>query len=150
MSSKATDRRKKNLVDNEIQLGFARRIVLHWVVFFAVGSTAGIALQMLSDPFRPLSEQVKTLCYTNGPFLLAMLLMLPVFVADTIKFSLRLAGPIFRLRQSIREMASGKAVQPLQTRKNDYWSTTVQDFNLLISRVQEVSSADERTGPAGH
>ena len=141
MTQQAADRRKKSLVDNEIQLGFARRIMLHWVVFFVVGSTAGIALQMLSDPFRPIQEQLKTVCYTNGPFLLALLFMLPVFVVDTIKFSHRLAGPIFRLRQTIREMANGESVAPLQTRKNDYWSTTVEDFNSLIEKVNQTANS---------
>ena len=50
---------------------------------------------------------MKDLWWSQGPFLLVMVFLLPVFVMDAIKLSHRFAGPIFSLRR--RFGASRKA-----------------------------------------
>ena len=69
-------------------------------------------LQVLSNPFRSIREHAQHVWWTHGPFLLVMFFMLPVFIVDTIKLSHRFAGPIYRLRQTIRSLAHGERVPP--------------------------------------
>ena len=144
--SRSGKQRKVRIIESDVQLGLARRIMLHWVAFMVVGSVIAAALQVMSDPLRPFSEHLSLLIYSLGPFVLAMLAILPVFIADTIKFSLRFAGPVFRMRQLLHDMSQGKVVRPLQTRKGDFWQTTVEELNTLIARQNQLASEKQEVG----
>ena len=127
--------RKKTYVDPHVQGALVRRMILHWFGFLGVAATIAFCLQLLSDPFRPPGEHLQQLWFTHGPFLLVMLFMLPVFVIDSIKLSHRFAGPIYRLRQTIRALANGEEYQPLKFRDFDFWQGLALDFNKMIERL---------------
>src|SRR4051812_17006744 len=113
--------RKKRFIDSNVQGALARRIIFHWLVFVLVSSVIAFVLQALSDPFRPISSHLKELWWSQGPFLLVMLFLLPVFVMDAIKLSHRFAGPIFNLRRTIRRVAQGEKPRRLKFRRHDFW-----------------------------
>src|SRR6185312_1478276 len=106
-SPMAQPRRTKHFIDSNLQGALARRILFQWVVFMLVSSLVAFMLQVLSNPFRPLAEHMHELSWSQGPFLLVMVFLLPVFVLDAIKLSHRFAGPIFALRRAMRETADG-------------------------------------------
>jgi hypothetical protein len=91
-------------------------------------------LQVLANPFQPLALHFENLWWSQGPFLLVMFFLLPVFVMDTIKLSHRFAGPIFSLRRAIRSVALGEKPQPLKFRKKDFWHELAQDYNTMLVR----------------
>jgi hypothetical protein len=126
--------RKKTFVDPKVQGALVRRLVLHWVSFVAVAALVAFCLQVLSNPFRPVSEHAQQAWWTHGPFLLVMFFMLPVFIMDTIKLSHRFAGPIYRLRNTIRSLADGENFQPLKFRDFDFWQALADDFNRMMTR----------------
>jgi methyl-accepting chemotaxis protein len=129
--------RKKTFVDPQVQGALVRRMVLHWVAFVGVSAGVAFCLQVLSNPFQPVSEHAQQLWWTHGPFLLVLLFMLPVFVVDVIKLSHRFAGPIFRLRRVVRDLAEGKSYEPLKFRDFDYWQALAEDFNVMVERLQK-------------
>lgn len=133
--------RKKKFVDPQVQGALIRRLVYHWFAFIAVSAVVAFFLQVLSNPFRPMQTHLQQLWWTHGPFLLVMVFMLPVFVVDTIKLSHRFAGPIYRLRQSIRTIAQGGEHRPLKFRDFDFWQGLAQDFNIMVDRLSNKSSA---------
>lgn len=137
--------RKKTYVDPKIQGALVRRLVIHWAAFLAVAAAVAFCFQVLSDPFMPLGEHVQRLWWTHGPFLLVLVLMLPVFVLDTIKLSHRFVGPIYRLRQTIRSIAQGDPPQRLKFRDFDFWQGLAQDFNLMVDRLsgRDVQSEED-------
>ena len=132
--------RKKTFIDAKVQGALVRRLVLHWSAFIAVASVVAFALQILTNPFRPLEQHLQEMWWTHGPFLLVMFFMLPVFIVDTIKLSHRFAGPIFRLRNVIRSMAEGEPFKPVKFRDMDFWQDLADDFNTMIERVGSQSS----------
>ncbi|MEM9660355.1 MAG: hypothetical protein AAF961_18480 [Planctomycetota bacterium] len=134
--------RKKSFVDPQVQGALIRRLICHWLAFIGVAAVVAFFLQILSDPFRPISAHLQNLWWTHGPFLLVMAFMLPVFVVDTIKLSHRFAGPIYRLRQTIRTIAQGGDFKPLRFRDFDFWQGMAQDFNKMVERLS--SRTDER------
>jgi hypothetical protein len=69
-----------------------------------------------------------------------MFFMLPIFIVDTIKLSNRFAGPIYRLRLTIRSLAEGETFRPLRFRDFDFWQGLADDFNMMVDRL---------TGPKG-
>jgi nitrogen fixation/metabolism regulation signal transduction histidine kinase len=127
--------RKKTFVDPKVQGALVRRLVLHWFSFIAVAAVVAFCLQILTNPFRSISEHGQELWWTHGPFLLVMFFMLPVFIVDTIKLSNRFAGPIYRLRNTIRSVADGEKFQPLRFRDFDFWQGLADDFNAMVARL---------------
>jgi hypothetical protein len=135
-------RRKKHFIDTYVQGALARRIIVHWLVFLAVGSLVAFILQVLSNPFRPISAHAQDMWYTHGPFLLVLLFLLPVFVVDTIKLSHRFAGPIYRMRQVVRSLAQGGQFTPIKFRDFDFWQGLADDFNQMVERLSKGQTAE--------
>ena len=127
--------RRQKFVDSTVQGALARRVLLHWLVFFAVASIAALLLQILSDPLQPTDDHLQNVWHDHGPFLVVMVFLLPVFVMDTIKISHRFAGPIFSLRRQMREIAEGKTPEKLQFREDDFWREMADDYNKMIARL---------------
>lgn len=129
-------RRKKKFIDANVQGALARRLILHWLAFTVVAALVAFFLQVLSNPFQPLSVHVQQAWWTHGPFLLVLVFMLPVFVVDTIKISHRFAGPIFALRRAIREVADGQPPRRINFRRHDFWQELAHDYNEMLSRLE--------------
>jgi hypothetical protein len=128
----AQPRRTKHFIDSGVQGSLARRIIFHWLTFLLVATLVSFILQVLTNPFRPLSAHLRDMWLTHGPFLLVMVFLLPAFVVDTIKLSHRFAGPIFNLRRTIREIAQGKPPRKLKFRRRDFWHDLADDFNAML------------------
>src|SRR5262245_46141761 len=124
--------RRKVYIDASVQGALARRIILHWVVFLSVASLVAFVLQVLSNPFRPLADHLQDMWWNQGPFLVVMLFLMPLFVVDTVKISHRFAGPIFSLRRAIRDITQGKPAHKLKFRDNDFWHELSEDFNAML------------------
>ncbi len=130
--------RGKLFVDKTVQGAIAKRIVLHWCVFFLLAVLSLIALEyFMGDPSLTLGGHLAAIWSKYAFFLLLMLAIVPSFVYDTLKLSNRFAGPILRLKDSIRRLAEGEQVTELQFRDNDFWSELSQDFNRVVQRVNE-------------
>ena len=145
-------RRTKHFIDASVQGSLARRIIGHWLVFLLVAALISFVLQVLSNPFRPLSNHAQELWWTHGPFLLVMVFLLPVFVVDTIKISHRFAGPVYSLRRALREIAEGKPPRKLKFRRHDFWHELADDYNAMLLRLnllddrERVDTEDEVVG----
>jgi hypothetical protein len=127
--------RRQKFVDAKVQGALARRIIFHWLAFMAVSCGVSLFLQILSDPFRAFSENLRILWVTQGPLMLVMVFLLPVFVLDTVKLSHRFAGPIVSLRRAMREIVEGKPARKLQFRQSDFWHGLADDYNAIVDRV---------------
>lgn len=128
--------RKKTFVDPKVQGALVRRLVFHWCAFIGVASLVAFCLQIMSNPFRSFEEHAQQVWWTHGPFLLVMFFLLPVFILDTIKLSHRFAGPIYRLRNTIRGLANGEEFRPLKFREVDFWQGLADDFNAMVARLK--------------
>ncbi len=127
--------RRKTYVDPKVQGTLVRRLVIHWVAYVSVAAAIAFCLQLLSNPLQPLAEHFQQLWWTHGPFLLVLVFLLPVFVLDTIRLSHRFVGPIYRLRETIRNIAQGDPPPRLKFRDFDFWHDLAKDFNLMVDRL---------------
>jgi hypothetical protein len=139
--------RKKTFVDPKVQGALVRRLVFHWCSFVVVAALVAFCLQVLSNPFTSIREHAQNVWWTHGPFLLVMVFMLPVFIVDTIKLSHRFAGPIYRLRQTVRALADGAPFQPMKFRDVDFWQGLAEDFNKMVARLTSAPTATAAKGP---
>ena len=68
-----------------------------------------------------------------------MLLLLPVFLRDTLKLSNRFAGPMYRLRSALKSIVSDGTLKPIKFRDGDFWQDAAADFNLVLSKYEGLS-----------
>ncbi len=127
-------------VDKKVQGALAHRVIFHFVMFIFVGAMVGLFLQFLSDPFKPLDTHISTFWSQSGPYVIAMLCMLPVFIKDTVALTHRMAGPIVRLRGHIRPIAAGEDVAPLTFRDGDFFTDVPPLFNEMMTTLNRAES----------
>ncbi|MFO1092202.1 MAG: hypothetical protein U0992_02670 [Planctomycetaceae bacterium] len=134
--ARPVQQRSKLFVDRRLQGGIVRRILWHWLTFIAAGTVIGVTVRWLTHPTVPLSQQFGEMFAAFGPFLVALLALLPIFVLDTIKLTNRFAGPYVRFRQHIRAFLDGRSPGPIKFRDGDYWRETEDDLNKMFAELQ--------------
>ena len=131
------NRRKKRFIDSAVQGAIGRRIALHWLMFFAMAFlTLPLWRLMSSTEFTgPFSTLLLRSWAETAPVLVILIAMLPIFVWDTVKFSHRFAGPMYRFHKTVKSLSAGEEVQPIRLRKGDFWMDVADDFNSMIERL---------------
>ena len=142
------DQRKKLFIDNQVQGVLARRLILHWCAFIVVCGIASLLLKLLLDPFRPFSELVRDSSSSIGPMILVAVLLIPVFIRDSIQLSHRFVGPMKRLRVNLKALGRGDDVRPMKLRPEDYWVELADEFNAVLQRVNELEKAAQQRAVA--
>jgi hypothetical protein len=67
--------------------------------------------------------------------------VLPFLLLDVLRLSHRFAGPMYRLKNALRDVADGKSVPPIQFREGDFWCEMADQFNRVSARVRELEPA---------
>lgn len=135
--------RRRFVADARVQWILATRIILHFVLFFAVSFTLGLLLEYMTSPRGVLADHLQSMVRQCVPMLVAVVCLMPVFVHDTLKMSHRIAGPICRMRDTIRLLQAGEDAAPLTFRSNDMWEDLPHLFNRMISRLRNDQEARE-------
>lgn len=130
----AKRKRKKYWVDREIQGALAARVIMHWMVYAGIAVVLTVTLQCMSNPFGSFSDHFRQLRANQSLFGLVMMILLPIFIYDTVQISNRFAGPILRLRRVMRDIAAGKPAERIVFRKGDFWFGMAEDFNRLVDQ----------------
>ena len=65
---------------------------------------------------------------------MVLLVLVPLFVWDTIKLSNRVVCPINRLESAMKLLASGEAVKPMACRITDPWQPLFSEMNRVLER----------------
>ncbi|HUY91281.1 MAG TPA: hypothetical protein VMV10_21260 [Pirellulales bacterium] len=129
-------KRKKFLVDYDVQGALAARTAFYW--FGCTVMTIGVAaLLKLVSGRTGLQTPYADLWGLCRPIAIASLVLLPVIVYDMVQLSNRLAGPIMRLRRAMRQLAQGEPVETLSFRDDDFWREMAGEFNALAAELQE-------------
>jgi methyl-accepting chemotaxis protein len=141
----ARNLRGRVYIDRHVQGALAKRVLLHWFMFFAAFAVAILAIQYLvGKPSMSLRELLVEAWHNHGILLVLMAAMLPSFVWDTIRFSNRFAGPIYRFKRSMSELAAGDNPEPMKFRDNDFWSELSEDFNRVAETVRNQKNAESK------
>ena len=138
-------RRKKSLVDREIQLGMAGRLLLYWcATWLAVFAFPIITQMFMADvSFQELaSKMIHDLWF---PMFMSLFL-LPIVARDCVRFSNRIAGPVLRFKQTLRDINDGRAVRMIELRKDDFCHELVDEVNLLVEKNSDHSCSAISTG----
>ena len=97
----------RQLVRSLVHLLFFATLV--WLISHILETTqVALGHRAAADPVR-----------LNNPILSAFFVCLPLIVLDILRSSHRVAGPLFRCRKMMLEMAEGKTVAEFRPRKGD-------------------------------
>jgi hypothetical protein len=130
------NKRRKFLVDKSTQWAIVRQSLLHWFYHSLLTVLFLLTLTVLfGGGLRPWGETWQALCPLAISVYVSMLLLLPIFIRDSFKLSNRFAGPIYRIRSTLREVTDGKPYTPINLRKGDFWSDLAQELNAAIETL---------------
>lgn len=136
MKNDVKNLRKRIWID-PFQTGLVVRIVAYCLIF-----------QLAAWVFFALSDQIDRYIESIGgegrffssPFvrsMWALVLLLPPLALEVIRFSHRLVGPLFRLRNTIRAISKGEPVNLVQFRDGDLLGDLKDDFNLMLRHLEQ-------------
>lgn len=137
MSQKKKHRRKTEFIDAEVQGALARRLAMHWLLYTGLTTVLVLGLKWMSNPFTPFTDHAIEAWWTYGPVLLVLVCLAPIFVFDAVKLSNRFTGPVLRLRNATKQLASGGCPEKITLRQGDFWKDLAEDFNQVIERVED-------------
>ena len=136
--------RARILVDPKVQWAIAGRILLHWVLFLVCILSISSMVRVLSAVGeQPFSEAFRSALVAQIPIFGVMLMLLPVFLLDTLKLSNRFAGPMYRLRTAIRSLSESEKTNSIKFRTGDFWQEVATDFNTVLSQIDELQTENE-------
>ena len=138
---KSKSMRRQHYVDPKVQGALAVRVVIYWVTCVTTIMLMLMFWRIFTGPARMWYTHFGEMWHFFGPPMIASFLLLPIVVLDIIRMSNRFAGPMLRLRRSMRQLARGEHVDPIEFRNNDFWRRFAEEFNALASRVQEEDRA---------
>jgi hypothetical protein len=138
--------RRHLLVDPKIQGTLIIRVLLYWALGL-IGMTLLLLLwRTLAGPGGRFHSPFDEMWFYYEPALIASALLLPLVIMDMLRFTNRMVGPLLRVRRSLRELARGEAVEPIEFRGSDYWKEIADEFNAVRARLM----ACEAVAQASH
>lgn len=138
--------RRRFFVDFKVQGALLLRSVSYWGFCLLSITVMLIIWRVVSGPQQMFRDHLAEVWQRFAPALVASLLLLPLVLMDTVRLSNRFAGPVFRLRRSMKALVRGEKVQPIHFRDGDFWHDLADDFNILATRLTIVPG--QATAPA--
>ena len=134
--------RKRVYVDRDIQGGLVWMAARYWAISLAVvGMLTVVGWVFVAPGLAELvesPERLRALLTCLVVALVASGSLLPIVLLDMVKFSHRFAGPMVRLRESMRRSAAGEHVEPIRFRDGDYWHDLAEAFNAMQARIEQL------------
>lgn len=139
--------RKRLLVDPKLQGALLLRTFGYWCFCVITFSLILLCWDAATGPPQPFIEyfRVHDLWREHGTVMFAAVVLLPVLLIDVLLTTNRLAGPLYRLRRSLRALAAGEHVEPVQFRQGDFWQDVADEFNAVAVYVDSIKK-DAATG----
>lgn len=128
-------KRSKLYVDHQLQGAMVFRLVVHWcatiLCLFLFSFMLTAIFHLFSDSALTFGDLVRGFLQRHLLFFLVLGALAPLFIWDMIKVSHRIAGPAFRLRRELRELAQGHEAESIEFREADFWRDLATNFNLV-------------------
>jgi hypothetical protein len=135
MASK-NERRKKILVDAQVQGAMLRQAALYWFWGSATITLVFFVKRVVPAQLSGRSQEMAAIGHEMGLLLIASLVLFPIVMLSTIHFSNRFVGPMLRFRRALRELAQGQTTAPIVLRKRDFWTDVASDINHIAARLE--------------
>jgi hypothetical protein len=134
-------KRRKYLVDWQVQGAVLRQSLAQWFVFAVFGAVIFAIFQFLlgGAPQEPWSHRLQTIWPMAASLFVSLLMLLPKFVNDSLKLSNRFAGPILRLRNTLRQVGEGKPYEKMSFRNSDLWQEIAEELDRALTATYQLA-----------
>jgi hypothetical protein len=129
--------RRTQLLLDRVQLVLVGRIVGYWCFCLLAVMLMACCWTIWTERPGSSAELIAKVLHHYAPVLAATIVVLPLVVIDAMRLSHRFVGPVFRLRQALRQAAEGQDVEPIRLRSTDFWIDVVEDFNRAMADAAE-------------
>jgi hypothetical protein len=140
MSNDKKKLRKHLFIDSKIQGALIGRVVLYWLTCLVTIALMLLCWRIVTGPARIFYTHFSDMWFFYGPAAIASFLLLPLVIMDVIRLSNRFVGPLLRLRRSMRALARGEDVEPIEFRDNDFWREFADEFNSIRAKMRQLSA----------
>ncbi len=130
--------RKRFFVDPKVQGALVYRVILYWVVCLVSITLMLLSWRLITGPARMFYTHLNEMWFFYGPAAIASCILLPLVIIDVIRFSNRFVGPLIRLRRSLRALARGQEVEPIEFRTGDFWQEFADEFNAVATQMKSL------------
>jgi len=135
--------RKHFFVDPKVQGWLIFRVVLYWIVCLSTIILLLLCWRIITGPARIFYTHFDDMWFHYGPALVASFVVLPLVIIDLIRFSNRFVGPMLRLKRSMRQLARGEDVDPIEFRDSDFWQELANEFNTIRMKILTSAAAPQ-------
>ena len=137
---KLLPRRRRVFVDRQLQGGLCIRVALYWFCcLMSVGLTLGAWSALENGPLA-IDKWSETLWNQFGPVLVVSTIILPFALLDCLIMSNKYAGPLYRIRLALKQLATDEPMRPLKLRKGDLLVDIADDINLVSARLESLDA----------
>jgi hypothetical protein len=136
--------RARIIVDPKVQWSITGRVLIHWSLFLVcilAISTMVRVLAVVGE--QPFAGAFRSALISQIPIFGVMLMLLPIFLRDTLKLSNRFAGPMYRLRTALSALSRSEKIGPIKFRTGDFWQEAATDFNTVLAQLQQLQLENE-------
>jgi hypothetical protein len=131
--------RKQLFVDSKVQGSLVKRVVIYWIMCLVTLTLMILCWRIVTGPARMFYTHFDDMWFHFGPALIGSFLLLPVVIFDIVRMSNRFVGPLLRLRRSMKSLAHGEEVAPLEFREGDFWKEFAQEFNAVADHMHKLN-----------
>jgi hypothetical protein len=135
--------RKHLFVDRKVQGALIVRVIMYWVLCLITVALMLLCWDIIVGPARMFYMHLDNMWFLFAPAAIASLLLLPLVIVDMIRISNRFVGPLLRLRRSMRALARGEYIEPIEFRDDDFWYDFADEFNAVRARILKLSTDNE-------
>lgn len=148
--------RKKLYVSRRIQGGMLAKLALYWGVYHFVLWHAMFMyryMQYRADVLGgaahvSFAELYSTFAAQHYSMVLCAVGVFPIVLWDMVKITHRIAGPLVRFQNTLREMAKGVRPRPIKLRRGDLLVELQDAFNEYVTSLEAKASKNESEGAA--
>jgi hypothetical protein len=133
-------KRRQYFVDPKVQGALLVRLLGYWTVTIVTVTALVLCWRIVTTPPRAFLTLVSEMLFHYGAALVASCLLLPLIVLDCVRMSNRFAGPLYRVRRCMRDLAAGLPVPPIHFREGDFWTDVANEFNAVSARLQQLEA----------
>jgi len=131
-------KRSRLWIDSPLQLRLLLRLVCYFVVYSVTLCHVAFLYEVMANLPDAMARGMWALYVEffgrQQPFLIACIAVLPILLYDMLKFSHRIAGPLYRCKKTMDAMTAGKPVAEFKPRQHDLLRDLIQSFNALIRK----------------
>jgi len=144
------DLRKKLYVSSLIQGRIIGRLALYWALYHAVLWNVMFVYRYLQyrgellagAPPQSFGELYQTFTLQHYSMLVCAIAIGPIVLWDALRVTHRIAGPLVRFQNSLKELAAGNAVEPIRLRDGDLLQDFQDVFNEFLASSANPANRD--------